>query len=119
MIAVGTGGIKPCVAAFGGDQFDLDQVSLLFYCSVTKKSLFLCHMQSEMQLLNTINPVNVKFQFVTALPNKTDYNFKNILMKSCQFYALTKVLAVVPKFVMNVVKFSGSGLAHLGLLAIF
>lgn len=30
LIAVGTGGIKPCVAAFGGDQFVLPQVKLLF-----------------------------------------------------------------------------------------
>lgn len=27
LIAIGTGGIKPCVAAFGGDQFVLPQVS--------------------------------------------------------------------------------------------
>lgn len=26
LIALGTGGIKPCVAAFGGDQFEDDQV---------------------------------------------------------------------------------------------
>jgi solute carrier family 15 oligopeptide transporter 1 len=25
MIALGTGGIKPCVAAFGGDQFKLPE----------------------------------------------------------------------------------------------
>jgi len=27
VIAVGTGGIKSCVSAFGGDQFETDQVS--------------------------------------------------------------------------------------------
>ena len=27
LIGIGTGGIKPCVAAFGGDQFSADQVS--------------------------------------------------------------------------------------------
>lgn len=29
LIALGTGGIKPCVAAFGGDQFSEHQVRLL------------------------------------------------------------------------------------------
>jgi len=29
IIAFGTGGIKPCVSAFGGDQFDADQVRKL------------------------------------------------------------------------------------------
>lgn len=28
LIGLGTGGIKPCVAAFGADQFKPDQVSL-------------------------------------------------------------------------------------------
>ena len=27
LIALGTGGIKPCVSAFGGDQFEEGQVS--------------------------------------------------------------------------------------------
>ena len=27
LIALGTGGIKPCVSAFGGDQFTASQVS--------------------------------------------------------------------------------------------
>ena len=27
LIAVGTGGIKPCVSSFGGDQFTAEQVS--------------------------------------------------------------------------------------------
>ena len=31
LIALGTGGIKPCVAAFGGDQFKLHQV-IKFKC---------------------------------------------------------------------------------------
>lgn len=29
LIALGTGGIKPCVAAFGGDQFNEKQVGIL------------------------------------------------------------------------------------------
>ena len=28
LIALGTGGIKPCVAAFGGDQFKEHQVTI-------------------------------------------------------------------------------------------
>lgn len=30
LIALGTGGIKPCVAAFGGDQFNENQVGSVF-----------------------------------------------------------------------------------------
>ena len=29
LIGLGTGGIKPCVSAFGGDQFNPDQVSIM------------------------------------------------------------------------------------------
>ncbi|CAK8674326.1 unnamed protein product [Clavelina lepadiformis] len=45
VIAVGTGGIKPCVSAFGGDQFDADQDEYrrsffsLFYFSINAGSL--------------------------------------------------------------------------------
>ena len=45
MIAFGTGGIKPCVSAFGGDQFDPSQKSQLkqffafFYLSINLGSL--------------------------------------------------------------------------------
>ncbi|KAF5300976.1 hypothetical protein FQR65_LT09020 [Abscondita terminalis] len=46
LIALGTGGIKPCVAAFGGDQFILPQQELqlatffsLFYFSINSGSL--------------------------------------------------------------------------------
>ncbi|XP_065184783.1 solute carrier family 15 member 2-like isoform X2 [Sycon ciliatum] len=45
LIAFGTGGIKPCVAAFGGDQFRDDQVHLLqryfsiFYFSINAGSV--------------------------------------------------------------------------------
>uniref|UniRef100_A0A8C6KX48 Solute carrier family 15 member 1 n=1 Tax=Nothobranchius furzeri TaxID=105023 RepID=A0A8C6KX48_NOTFU len=45
LIALGTGGIKPCVAAFGGDQFDEDQEKQrgtffsIFYLSINAGSL--------------------------------------------------------------------------------
>lgn len=46
MIAIGTGGIKPCVSAFGGDQFapnqerQLQQFFSFFYMSINCGSLF-------------------------------------------------------------------------------
>lgn len=46
LIAIGTGGIKPCVSAFGGDQFKLPQQEIqlalffsLFYFSINAGSL--------------------------------------------------------------------------------
>ena len=46
LIAVGTGGIKPCVAAFGGDQFKLPEQQRqlqtffsIFYFSINAGSL--------------------------------------------------------------------------------
>ena len=45
LIALGTGGIKPCVSAFGGDQFTSDQSHLLqsffsvFYFAINAGSL--------------------------------------------------------------------------------
>uniref|UniRef100_A0A8C7YD99 Solute carrier family 15 member 2 n=1 Tax=Oryzias sinensis TaxID=183150 RepID=A0A8C7YD99_9TELE len=42
LIAIGTGGIKPCVAAFGGDQFDEDERQKffsIFYMSINAGSL--------------------------------------------------------------------------------
>lgn len=46
LISIGTGGIKPCVAAFGGDQFKIpEQATMLatffslFYMSINAGSL--------------------------------------------------------------------------------
>ena len=38
LIALGTGGIKPCVSAFGGDQFTASQVNTLYPWSGPDKS---------------------------------------------------------------------------------
>jgi dipeptide/tripeptide permease len=46
LIGLGTGGIKPCVAAFGGDQFssdqkkELEQFFSVFYFAINLGSLF-------------------------------------------------------------------------------
>jgi len=37
LIALGTGGIKPCVAAFGGDQFQEHQACI--YCLYTASEI--------------------------------------------------------------------------------
>ena len=34
LIAIGTGGIKPCVSAFGGDQFESGQVRIYIETTV-------------------------------------------------------------------------------------
>nr|XP_028562232.1 solute carrier family 15 member 2 [Podarcis muralis] len=41
LIALGTGGIKPCVAAFGGDQFEEEHVRVLFLLSMWFLNAFL------------------------------------------------------------------------------
>jgi len=40
LIALGTGGIKPCVAAFGGDQFQEHQVCSDHYVYVLQSEYF-------------------------------------------------------------------------------
>lgn len=39
LIALGTGGIKPCVAAFGGDQFEDHQVRCTFIFKPASETL--------------------------------------------------------------------------------
>lgn len=39
LIAFGTGGIKPCVSAFGGDQFEDHQVQFFFFLQKSTKIL--------------------------------------------------------------------------------
>lgn len=41
VIAFGTGGIKPCVASFGGDQFNDDQVLILNMFIISHLFIFL------------------------------------------------------------------------------
>ena len=41
LIALGTGGIKPCVSAFGGDQFEAGQVKYkIFFSDIFILTLF-------------------------------------------------------------------------------
>lgn len=47
LIALGTGGIKPCVAAFGGDQFQEHQVGC---CSSKHTHTFCIHTGEELKL---------------------------------------------------------------------
>ena len=41
LISLGTGGIKPCVSAFGGDQFSASQVTCISVDPPTQKKTFL------------------------------------------------------------------------------
>jgi len=56
LIAIGTGGIKPCVSSFGGDQFDLpaQEVYLkkffsIFYFSINAGSLISTSVTPELR----------------------------------------------------------------------
>lgn len=42
IIALGTGGIKPCVSAFGGDQFQESQVTTTYPVHTYHLQLFTC-----------------------------------------------------------------------------
>ena len=42
LMAIGSGGIKPCVSTFGGDQFSTDQVMTFLFRTVLKLELFIC-----------------------------------------------------------------------------
>lgn len=54
LIAIGTGGIKPCVSAFGGDQFKLPEQSRFL---VTFFSLFYLSINAGSLLSTTITPL--------------------------------------------------------------
>ena len=55
LLAVGTGGIKPCVSAFGGDQFHSSQVVelqtffSLFYFAINAGSVFSTFLTPELR----------------------------------------------------------------------
>lgn len=40
LIALGTGGIKPCVSAFGGDQFEEEHVRLFSFLKFAVSAYF-------------------------------------------------------------------------------
>lgn len=42
LISIGTGGIKPCVSTFGADQFDIEDVFLLFIIGKYDTKLLFC-----------------------------------------------------------------------------
>lgn len=57
MIALGTGGIKPCVSSFGGDQFKLPQQEKqlasffsVFYFSINAGSLISTYLTPEIRV---------------------------------------------------------------------
>ena len=56
LIALGTGGIKPCVSAFGGDQFEVGQVRFIIF-SVFRLSFvedFIhCLFHSQLELIGS------------------------------------------------------------------
>lgn len=54
LIAIGTGGIKPCVSAFGGDQFKLPEQAKFL---VTFFSLFYVSINAGSVLSSTITPI--------------------------------------------------------------
>lgn len=56
LISIGTGGIKPCVSAFGGDQFTLPQQARqlasffsIFYFSINAGSLLSTYLTPELR----------------------------------------------------------------------
>ena len=71
LIGIGTGGIKPCVSAFGGDQFSSDQVfKVCFIQSVmpTQGSMLICNSSCLM--------ISYKFEKSIFLYINAKYNFK-------------------------------------------
>ena len=55
LIALGTGGIKPCVSAFGGDQFEAGQVRFIIFCFFLFSFMeYFMHCLFQLQLLKLI-----------------------------------------------------------------
>ena len=50
LISIGTGGIKPCVVTFGGDQFPPKQVGLIVGMSVW--TIFLLNLNQNQVVMN-------------------------------------------------------------------
>jgi hypothetical protein len=78
LIAIGTGGIKPCVSAFGGDQFTSDQEHLLqsffsvFYFAINAGSLL-------SMLLTPVLRGNACYQKIDVVPPPSPSNIGGML----------------------------------------
>ena len=93
LIALGTGGIKPCVSAFGGDQFTSDQTHLLqsffsvFYFAINAGSLL-------SMLITPVLRGNVKLYI-----NIVTYIYLVILKEQfLTFYVMSGVAIMYPPF---------------------
>ena len=97
LIAVGTGGIKPCVSAFGGDQFKLPEQERqlqtffsVFYFAINAGSLISTALTPILRYLETIHRklLFIKMQVIVFLISTT-FNSERM------FHALEKTLAIL------------------------